>query len=251
MAVFASTSQEAKGLRGLHLYHFKDSNCSQRCRIALEAKRLPWRSHHIDISQKENLAPAYVEINPNGVVPTLVHDGVVMLESNDIIDYLDERFRLPPLMPDDEREQDMVRHLMLASTRAQSAIKVLSHEHLFSARREFAAAEADTLVAQGGNQALAEFLHDYAENGERWSVRLAAAESEIDSRLEDLETRLLDTAGWLSGVQFGLADISWVVNYHRLQRCGYTFADFPQVLAWGDNAVSHPAFVAAVTDYLP
>ena len=85
MALYDSPSSEAQGLEGLHLYHFVLSNCSQRVRFALEEKGLDWESHHVDIPSNAHLTPAYQQINPNAVVPTLVHDGQVILESNDII----------------------------------------------------------------------------------------------------------------------------------------------------------------------
>ena len=43
--------------------------------------------------------PAYMKLNPNGVVPKLVHDGQAVLESSLILYYLDEAFPNPPLMP--------------------------------------------------------------------------------------------------------------------------------------------------------
>src|SRR5262249_56910219 len=43
--------------------------------------------------------PAYLKLNPNGVVPTLVHDGAPIVESSLILYYIDEAFPEPPLMP--------------------------------------------------------------------------------------------------------------------------------------------------------
>ncbi len=104
MGVIEPTNVSVKSLKGLHLYHFNMSNCSMRVRITLEEKGLNWESHHIDLFKKENHTPEYFGINPNGLVPTLVHDGVVIIESNDIIDYLDQTFAEPPLRPSDESE---------------------------------------------------------------------------------------------------------------------------------------------------
>ena len=78
------TNQEVLSFRGLHLYHYGMSNCSQRVRMVLEEKGLPWTSHHLDLARNEHATPAYQGINPNGVVPTLVHDGKVIIESVDI-----------------------------------------------------------------------------------------------------------------------------------------------------------------------
>ena len=91
MAVIEPKNKTVKDFEGLHLYHGNISNCSMRVRMTLEEKELNWVSHHIDLKKKENITDEYFGINPNGLVPTLIHDGVVHIESNDIIDYLDNR----------------------------------------------------------------------------------------------------------------------------------------------------------------
>jgi glutathione S-transferase len=85
----------------LELYHFNDSVCAQKVRVVLAEKHLDWVPHHVDLMKLENLDPAYLKLNPNGVVPTLVHDGAVVIESSEIIEYLDEHFPDPPLRPAD------------------------------------------------------------------------------------------------------------------------------------------------------
>ena len=106
MGLYHSTNDEVRTFKGLHLYHFTFSNCSQRVRIALEEKGLRWTSHHLDLAANEHATPEYRTINPNGVVPTLVHDGRVYIESNDIISYLDEAFPEPPLTPTDTASRE-------------------------------------------------------------------------------------------------------------------------------------------------
>jgi glutathione S-transferase len=88
MPVVTPSNEEVLGYRGLHLFHSGVSNCSMRVRMVLEEKSLDWESHHLNILQKEHITPEYFGINPNGLVPTLVHDGVVIIESDDIIDYI-------------------------------------------------------------------------------------------------------------------------------------------------------------------
>jgi glutathione S-transferase len=109
MGLFESANPEVRTLRGLHLYHFAVSNCSQRVRMALEEKGLDWTSHHVNLPANEHATDWYQSIHPNGVVPTLVHDGQVIIESNDIIQYLEERFPEPPLSPADPQERSMER----------------------------------------------------------------------------------------------------------------------------------------------
>jgi len=91
---------EILGWEGVHLFHFMSSSCSQKVRVFLNLKGIAWESHLIDISQGENFTPWYLGINPRGLVPTLVIDGEVHIESNDIMQLLDERFANNKLIPE-------------------------------------------------------------------------------------------------------------------------------------------------------
>ena len=82
-------TKEVLGWKGIHLFHFSGSSCSQKLRIFLNIKDLNWVSHPIDLIKNENFSPWYLGINPRGLVPTLVHDGEVHIESNEIMKYLD------------------------------------------------------------------------------------------------------------------------------------------------------------------
>ena len=83
----------------LTLFHFWDSTCSMKVRFALAEKALPWESRHVDLFRFENWTPDYARLNPKGVVPTLVHDGHAITESNVILEYLEDCFPTSPLRP--------------------------------------------------------------------------------------------------------------------------------------------------------
>jgi len=82
----------------LELYHNINSVCAQKVRIALNEKGQQAKEHLLTLRGDQN-EPAYLKLNPNGVVPTLVHDGNVIVESTVIMHYLDDVFPAPPLMP--------------------------------------------------------------------------------------------------------------------------------------------------------
>ena len=92
----------------LELYHNINSVCSQKVRIALKEKSLEAKEHLLTLRGDQN-DPSYMKLNPNGVVPTLIHDGQVIIESALILYYLDEKFPDPPLMPNDAYERFRVR----------------------------------------------------------------------------------------------------------------------------------------------
>ena len=99
MGIFNSDHPDVPGMKGLHLFHFVMSNCSQRVRLGLEEKGLEWTSHHMNLPANEHVSEDYQRINPNGVVPTLVNDGQVVIDSNDILLYLEDHYPDPPLRP--------------------------------------------------------------------------------------------------------------------------------------------------------
>jgi len=83
----------------LKLYHSTTSVCAMKVRLALEEKALAWESELLSLQRGDQHDPAYLKLNPNGVVPTLVDEGRVVIESTLIIEYLDEAFPQAPLMP--------------------------------------------------------------------------------------------------------------------------------------------------------
>src|SRR6202162_2607546 len=75
------------------LYNAPQSTCSQRVRFVLNAKGLRFEEKKLDLLAGDQLKPGYLALNPNGVVPTLDHDGAIVIDSSVLIEYLDE---IPP-----------------------------------------------------------------------------------------------------------------------------------------------------------
>ena len=72
------------------LYNAPQSTCSQRVRFVHNAKSLAFDEVKLDLLAGDQLKPDYLKLNPNGVVPTLDHDGNIVIDSSVIIEYLDE-----------------------------------------------------------------------------------------------------------------------------------------------------------------
>src|SRR5262245_21113817 len=87
------------------LYDFQGSPCARRVRIVLLEKGRTWTTRVVDLTKMEQKHPEYLKLNPNGVVPTLVHGERVIYESNVITEYLDHVFPTPRLYPDDPWER--------------------------------------------------------------------------------------------------------------------------------------------------
>ncbi len=93
----------------LELYHNYTSVCAAKVRFALEEKGLEWTERYVDIFSGEQHKPEYLKLNPLGVVPTLVRDGVPFIESNIINEYLDDAFPKVPLRPADAGSRAQMR----------------------------------------------------------------------------------------------------------------------------------------------
>jgi glutathione S-transferase len=92
----------------LELYHSINSVCAQKVRIALREKGQEAKDHIMTL-RGDQYESAYLKLNPNGVVPTLIHDGEPITESSLILYYIDDAFPEPPLMPRQSRQRHRVR----------------------------------------------------------------------------------------------------------------------------------------------
>jgi len=96
----------------MKLYSFFRSGTSHRLRIALRLKGLPVDYVAVDLRREEHLAAPYREVNPQALLPALVlDDGPVLIQSPAIIEWLEERYPNPPLLPGDPLARARVRAL--------------------------------------------------------------------------------------------------------------------------------------------
>ena len=250
MGVVTPTNKEVTEFEGLHLYHGGMSNCSMRVRMTLEEKGLPWTSHHLDLRKAENITPEYFGIHPKGLVPTLIHDGVVIIESTDIIDYLDETFTDPPLRPDNEGdEKEMLEWMRLAADN-HIHVKTYMFAKQIGKRKAKSAAELATYRELQNNEELLEFHEENSSaeglSGERVTNSTRVL-SECFARLE----QELAQHDWLVGDSFTLADITWVPLYVTLNNAQFPFDGYPNVVRWKDAIRARPSFQIAVLEWVP
>ena len=98
----------------MKLYTFFRSSAAFRVRIALNLKGLQYESLPKQFARNEHRAPEYLALNPQGLIPALATDGVVLSQSLAIIEYLNERHPAPPLLPDDPIDRARVRSMAMA-----------------------------------------------------------------------------------------------------------------------------------------
>ena len=98
----------------MKLYTFFRSSAAFRVRIALNLKGLPYESIPKGLVKNEHRAPDYLALNPQGLVPALDVDGAVLSQSLAIIEFLNDRYPTPPLLPPGPLERARVRSMALA-----------------------------------------------------------------------------------------------------------------------------------------
>ena len=251
MGIVTPTNTEVLTFKGLHLYHSGISNCSMRVRMTLEEKGLGWTSHHLDILKKEHITPEYFGINPNGVVPTLVHDGVVLIESDDIIDYLDKTFPVRPLRPSEPDQLDTLYHWLRLATRIHvRAVKTYIYDRRLRGKMAQTQDERETYARLQTNPELLEF-HRKSSDGSFTQADLSEAEQTLETCFTEADA-LLGNSKWMVGDQFSLADIAWIPLHFTLKELArYPFERFSNIQAWADRIAERESFRKGVLDWWP
>ena len=232
MAVIVPTNRSVESLKGLHLYHGDISNCSMRVRMTLSEKGLDWTSHHLDLKKKENISDDYFGINPKGLVPTLIDNGVVHVESNEIIDYLDNTYPEPSLRSTDN-EAEMLEWLTLATSLHVPAIKPYVYATMIQKKVQKTAEEEKKYQELQTNKELKDFHSKHAGSKAFGDEDIAQSKKILEETFNKLD-KTLDGRTWIMGEQFTLADISWIPVHFVLIGCGYPFEQYTNISRWAN-----------------
>lgn len=244
----------------LTLYNAAHSTCSQKVRICLAEKGLTFEDIKLDLGKaKEHLKPDYLKINPNGVVPTLVDDGSVVIDFSVICEYLDDKYPAVRLTPEDFVERARMRAWMrFLEEVPTAAVRVPSFNMGFLPRYEgldraqFEAQQADVRPIRR------QFYRRMGPSG----FKKEDVEASID-QLGNTCRRMNDALAngpWLLGAQYTLADIIVAPLIDRMADLGYADiweGKYPRVTEWYERMQARPAFQAAfypgtrMSEFLP
>ena len=245
-------TREVLDWKGVHVLHFMGSSCSQKLRIFLNLKGIEWQSHIVDLFTNENFRPWFLGINPRGLVPVLVHDGAVHIESNDIIAYLEKAFPAPKLIP--AGHENEVAALLQHEDDLHLDLRTLSFvfdrpgpPKPAEALASYAANGSGTVqgAADRDKQTRIEFWQRAAKEGfTDQAARASAQKFRVD--FNALEQRLANQP-YLLGATLSVLDIAWFIYANRLALGGYPIARLhPRLGVWFGKLAARPEFAKEV-----
>jgi glutathione S-transferase len=244
----------------LKLYNAAHSTCSQKVRLVLAEKRLAFEDIKLDLGRaKDHLKPDYLKINPNGVVPTLVDDGSIIIDSSVICEYLDEKYPDVRLTPDDLVQRARMRAWMrFLEEVPTAAVRVPSFNMGFLPRFEGLDRQAFETEQSDIRPLRKHFYRRMGTDGFR--------KEEVEASLEQIEktcvrmNQALAEGPWLLGQQLSLADMVVAPLIDRMADLGYAgiwTEKYPHVTQWYARIQSRPAFKATfypgtrMSEFLP
>jgi len=247
-------TREVLDWKGVHVLHFMGSSCSQKLRIFLNLKGIKWESHPVDLFTNENFQPWFLGINPRGLVPVLVHDGAVHIESNDIIQYLEQKFPTPKLIPSGHENE--IATLLKHEDDLHLDLRTLSFRFVFNPPgppkpavmlESYAANGTGTVrgVKDRDKEIQIEFWQRAAKEGFT-DERARASAHKFRVAFDALDQRLAQRP-YVMGDSLSVLDIAWLIYAHRLSLGGYPFARLhPRVAVWMDKLRARPEFAKEI-----
>ena len=247
-------TREVLDWKGVHVLHFAGSSCSQKLRIFLNLKKIPWQSHPIDLPGYENMQPWFLGINPRGLVPVLVDDGAVHIESNDIIQYLEKKFPAPKLIP--AGHENEVAALLKHEDDLHLDLRTLSFRFVFAppgppkpaaALASYFANGAGTVGGAKDREKDVQIAFWQRAAREGFTDERACASARKFRDEFDALDKALAKQPYLTGDDLSVLDIAWFIYEHRLSLAGYPFVRLhPHVHAWAEKLRTRPEFAKEV-----
>ena len=224
----------------LELYNFSQSTCSQKVRICLHEKNLTWQDNRLVSSHQEHLKKWYLKINPNGVVPTLLHNKNAIYESSVILEYIDEVFPENKLSPNNVFAKSLMRSwIVFIDGILTPAIRFPSFQYggLLEKFKEMSANEFKSKISlRPTKESFYKKMHK--EFGFSNEV-LTDSFNEIIKSSKRLDEKLIKFGGpWVMGKNFSLGDIVAGPLFDRIEDLGLEKLwdkNFPRVSKWLDN----------------
>lgn len=204
------------------LHSYWRSGTSYRTRIALNLKGLTYEQHTVDLRQRAHKTPEYLALNPQGMVPALDIDGAILTQSVAILEWLEEAYPQPALLPAAPVDRARVRAM---AALIGSDIHPLNNLRVLAAVRDLGADQAGV---------------------DAWAAGWIKAGFDA---LEQMVTQ--DGDGWSFGGTPTLADCYLIPQLYSARRFNVDLTPWPRLLAVERTSETQSAFIAAHPDNQP
>ena len=226
----------------LTVYEHNESVCCQKVRIVLAEKDVAHEVINISFEERQQHTPEFEALNPKGKVPVIVHDGHVITESTIIIEYLDDAFPNPPLMPKDPYWRAR-RRLWARWIDDEMHIPHISTLSFNISMTDLLGYQKD-VHAQGPRGAPPPFMFVGIESKE-----MLASLHAYQRFLTEMDRTLADNP-WLAGPDYSLADIDVVPYVWRLRNLNLSglWDTMPRIQDWLDRVSARQSFRETIID---
>lgn len=228
------------------LYNAPQSTCSQKVRLTMTEKALPFEEVKLNLFKGDQLTPEYMQINPNGVVPSLDHDGKIVIDSSVIIEYLDESFPDKPLRPNTPAGlADMRTWMRFFEEVPTPAVRIPSYNRVFLQHYSSLSDEEFLAIAEQKTLRKDFFLRMGRTGYSKQEMEQSL--SRIRMTVERMEASLQNDSSWMLGENYSLADICVLPCFVRMHDIGYAslWADSPKVTAWLERSLNRENYSLA------
>jgi glutathione S-transferase len=200
----------------IRFYYGSGSSYSWRVQLALEEKGLPYEPVLLSFSAGDHRKPEHLARSPHGKVPALIDDGVTLYESSAIVEYLEDRYHAPALMP--------------AEPAARARVRIEEIECVLYFGEAFGAVARQAF---------------FTPPERRDAAALEAARAGVAGQLRTLETRASAQGGeFIAGKALSRADLAWLPFVEITARAGVDLdrSDIPWLLAWRERMRARPSY---------
>lgn len=195
-------------MNNIELFHWEPNANSGKPMLTLAEKGVQYQSIYLDLLNFDQHKPEYLKINPQGTIPAMRHDDKVLTESTAIMEYVDEAFDGPALMPADAKDRWRVRWWMkfidqwLAPSVSMIGWSLFVGPSVRSRDPEELAAAIDRIPLPERRVAWRKAIYGLFSEQE-----MTASQQRVELGIHMLEAELTKRE-WLASDQYSLADIN-------------------------------------------
>ena len=233
----------------LKYYHAEPVANSLKSMIPLKEKGLAFESHYVDLHKFEQHEPWFVKINPEGQVPVLIHDDIIITHTSVINEYIEDVFPEIPLRPASAEGKAKMRYWnKFVDEHVTNQVSMHGwHRMIRVVTKEIESGEFEKLMER----------IPLPHQREKWRTarggfsdeQLAEATAKIEFAVDKVEKQLAKTP-WLAGDEYSLADINFFCHCGMMVDKMFPEMDIPKrapnLTKWSERMFERPAIKDAL-----